>query len=763
MPKAETVTYQAMYKYVSRRKAMRRSFFSLPFTMVFWCIFIVVGWKHGNVHDAYRLKSSVRDFLDSITVRSPGASASLLLDPEGEGPPININTVNSPEDVMKWLQFGCIPMLWKHKIGKTLWLRNTNKVVGGIRVSQKRLKPRSCPDVSMRAFYDDRKCHSEEDSDPFGDHPSTYGFYVNGDENKYSYWIEAHLAVEAAQAFVEYYVARRWLGPPTSSLIFEIPLYNSEIRSFSLTQIEYSFERSGHPELEVKTWTAASQLYQTSTQVVVDMLWISMLLFFAAYDIHHLRVAARKGRFCAELTEFYMIVEWCIIFFGLGVGAFWLALIPFTTSLRESIASLPLYDFPSWTPTSHPLPAHLAVLDEAVRNLKLIVNLQESHQVVMFGYTFIIMLRFINAFEGQPRLEIIRKTLMHASVDIIHFLIIFAIIFFNFALGGFILFGNSIAEWNDYQAITTAFRALMGDFDYDAMSESHPIAAILWFWSYMILIFLILLNMFLAIVVDAYGEVKRSADGDASTLWSQGVELYGEILTNGFTGVDQWSLMKRAFAPPKEPSNEKGSRSVAQRIQSSGSKAILNVSPMVAQTRQRMMIKWTEESVNADYLCKQFKLRHAQADKIIGDILEAERRVLQDSLDPMQVLEEKFSDISEFMKNELQSIASQMQSMQHEMRREHDKSHERRQQELHASLECMKNQQAQLIRESQLRRRTSVFLPAALSPGCKNDSEMASPLLGSPTSEGLNYTFRSQKLDALQKSSSMSPTATRSR
>ena len=48
----------------------------------------------------------------------------------------------------------------------------------------------------------------------------------------------------------------------------------------------------------------------------------------------------------------------------------------------------------------------------------------------------------------------------------------------------------------------TAFICLMGDFDFPALYFVDPISSIIWFWSFNILVLLVMLNMLLAIVMD---------------------------------------------------------------------------------------------------------------------------------------------------------------------------------------------------------------------------------------------------------------------
>merc|ERR1719161_3490254 len=78
------------------------------------------------------------------------------------------------------------------------------------------------------------------------------------------------------------------------------------------------------------------------------------------------------------------------------------------------------------------------------------------------------------------------------------------------------LFGREIDEFSTFErAFTTCFVILMGDFDVNSYFEVGRPMATLWFSVFQIMVLLIMLNMLLAIIMDAYSEVKanvQSAD-----------------------------------------------------------------------------------------------------------------------------------------------------------------------------------------------------------------------------------------------------------
>ena len=61
----------------------------------------------------------------------------------------------------------------------------------------------------------------------------------------------------------------------------------------------------------------------------------------------------------------------------------------------------------------------------------------------------------------------------------------------------------------------TLFTVLMGDFDVDEFKMANPAFGIMFFIIYILLMFLMLMNIFLAILGEAYSMVREEADEEA--------------------------------------------------------------------------------------------------------------------------------------------------------------------------------------------------------------------------------------------------------
>jgi len=104
-------------------------------------------------------------------------------------------------------------------------------------------------------------------------------------------------------------------------------------------------------------------------------------------------------------------------------------------------------------------------------------------------------------------------TFQECWVNLVHFMFVFLVIFCTFALGAHWLFGHMLLEWSGAMySISSSFRALMGDFDFMAMYRIAPISAMCWFLLFMSFIFMVLLNQFVAIIMDAWQAVQTRVE-----------------------------------------------------------------------------------------------------------------------------------------------------------------------------------------------------------------------------------------------------------
>ncbi len=125
------------------------------------------------------------------------------------------------------------------------------------------------------------------------------------------------------------------------------------------------------------------------------------------------------------------------------------------------------------------------------------------------------ILRMLKFLDFQKRLGAVTRTVQYAATDLFHFGILFTIVIGGYTVLGFVAFGNAIDGFSSFSnSFETCFQLLMGDLDVSSFLFSHPneIAAFLYYYSYLVVVYFILLNILLAILVEAYVEVKKEGE-----------------------------------------------------------------------------------------------------------------------------------------------------------------------------------------------------------------------------------------------------------
>jgi len=142
---------------------------------------------------------------------------------------------------------------------------------------------------------------------------------------------------------------------------------------------------------------------------------------------------------------------------------------------------------------------------------------QLSFYMTLSGINIILMIaRSLKLMDFQPRLGIVTKTLALAASDILHFMVVFGVVFMGYVMMGTLVFGYKIQEFSSLlNSLQTCFETLLGEIGWNnALQDLKGLeywAGFAYFWSYQILVFMILLNFLLAIIVDAYAEIKDAA------------------------------------------------------------------------------------------------------------------------------------------------------------------------------------------------------------------------------------------------------------
>jgi hypothetical protein len=125
----------------------------------------------------------------------------------------------------------------------------------------------------------------------------------------------------------------------------------------------------------------------------------------------------------------------------------------------------------------------------------------------------LLMARVLKNLDFQPKLGLITQTIGEAWSDLYHFGIICMLVLGIYMFQSYYLFGNSIEDFSDlWSSFNTCFNMLMGNNDHNAeILALRPIAGVIFIYTFILIVFFVLLNILLAILVDAYIKVVENA------------------------------------------------------------------------------------------------------------------------------------------------------------------------------------------------------------------------------------------------------------
>jgi hypothetical protein len=138
-----------------------------------------------------------------------------------------------------------------------------------------------------------------------------------------------------------------------------------------------------------------------------------------------------------------------------------------------------------------------------------------------FWNTSVVSARFLKGFLSQSKLAMLQTPIARGFWEAVHFMVIFLLVFANYAVGGRILFGAELAAWSTYaRAASSSVQIMLGNFAFEEMYEVAPVTGTIWFWSFLVVIVFLLMNLLLVMVIDKVTDFRREI-GHTPTIFNE--------------------------------------------------------------------------------------------------------------------------------------------------------------------------------------------------------------------------------------------------
>jgi len=165
-----------------------------------------------------------------------------------------------------------------------------------------------------------------------------------------------------------------------------------------------------------------------------------------------------------------------------------------------------------WNDPNRSVESKVTEFMQLVVELNYELEVEQNHRLWARILVLLFFVRIVIYMRVHPRIAILYSTLIEMYMDFMHFLLLATTLYCVLAFLGTWSFGDKVADFGDFQtSLYTQFRMIVGEFNLPTDEDSgfkftFGLYAIIYF----LMVFSLLLNFFLAIVIDSYANVKDS-------------------------------------------------------------------------------------------------------------------------------------------------------------------------------------------------------------------------------------------------------------
>lgn len=177
----------------------------------------------------------------------------------------------------------------------------------------------------------------------------------------------------------------------------------------------------------------------------------------------------------------------------------------------------------------------------------------------VFGYSlaflvFFANLKLLKLIRFNHRIYQFTKTLSTAASPLMSFMIVFSIFYLAYSILFYAMFGAILPEYRSFLfTIETLFNTVMGAFDFGIIRENNRVLGPIIFFSFMMIMVMILLNVFLTILMDSYAEVQE--DDQLTSEDTEVVEIIIKRFKYFFVRTDKVDILGGTDVAPEESLN----------------------------------------------------------------------------------------------------------------------------------------------------------------------------------------------------------------
>ncbi|CAI7792460.1 unnamed protein product [Closterium sp. NIES-53] len=350
-----------------------------------------------------------------------------------------------------------------------------------------------------------------------------YGFiYPMESLTTYPLVFGINLDNEAATRRLQYLVDGSYIDNGTRSIDISFITFNGETLTFVLTTVRCTVNGGGSMDVSFKSQPAAMAMYDTSAdnivRLVLEIIYLVGLLWNVCGELQEMADrAAKDGSVLSYFEQAWNWIDMLSLSLQVAAVVIWVVLWRYV----EAFDMQPRYDIyytllemPRYWAVPNP-PTGFISANQAFADLRNIINLRAIYFALQGINLFFVMIRLLKVMDFQPYLGVITRSLALATPSLLHFFLLSFTIFFCFSMYGYLVFGGAMELFSTVlNSMFSLFLLLINDngsaYFLQRLESWDLIAAMLFFFMFIVFMVFILLNFLIAIIVDAFMSVQDS-------------------------------------------------------------------------------------------------------------------------------------------------------------------------------------------------------------------------------------------------------------
>lgn len=407
-----------------------------------------------------------------------------------------------------------------------------NRILGLSRLRQVRVKRDSC--VVPEDFRQEiRFCYADwasstEDTEAYGPYVSqnatndTAWYYrtdkqLKGNDhvglmNEYGgggYAVDLSSQKDETELLMNELFDNLWIDRGTRAIFFDFTVYNANINLFCQVRLVFELPATGGVVPSYLVRPVKLLRYVSLTDYLILACEVVFTLFLFYYAVEEVLEIRKHGKEYFKMG-IWSFVDVLLIFLGIMCLVFNLFRQVKVDEILESLLEN----------------------DSQFFDFDFLCYWQIQFNNGLAGMVFLSWIKVFKYTSFNKTMSSLSLTLSRCAMDVAGFAVMFFIVFLAYAQLGYLVFGTQVHDFSTFErSIYTLFRIILGDFDFESLEAANRVLGPIFFLSYVFFVFFVLLNMFIAIINDTYGEIKAELANQKSD-----IEL-GSYLKKGYDKV----------------------------------------------------------------------------------------------------------------------------------------------------------------------------------------------------------------------------------